>query len=155
MHLTNTALQKDANTHLDSVRLLSELPLPAHMSHAKLVEQTSKLLGETFAAALGGGAAHFQPVPNAFELIGADLLVREDGSVLLLELNAEPAVHLTGERLGWTLERMFEGTVRACVVPFFNDSGGGGGTEEEWKVGEERFGLVKCLDVTVRGHGAW
>ncbi|KZW02241.1 TTL-domain-containing protein [Exidia glandulosa HHB12029] len=155
VHLTNTALQKDVTTHYDSVRLLSELPLPGGVTYTKILEQTRDLLAETFAAALGGGAAYFQPMPNAFELIGADLLVREDGSVVLLELNAEPAVHLTGERLGWTLQNMFEGIVRACVVPFFDDGGGGQAEAGEWKVGEEKHGLIKCLDVKVRAQGAW
>ncbi|EJD47828.1 TTL-domain-containing protein [Auricularia subglabra TFB-10046 SS5] len=154
VHLTNTALQKDASTHADSVRLFSELPLPPHLSHDNILEQTRVLLAETFSAALGGGAAHFQTVPNAFELFGADLLVRADGTVVLLELNAEPAVHLTGARLGWTLERMFEGVVRACVVPFFDRDSGATATEG-WAVGEERFGLVKCLEVQVRGQGGW
>lgn len=154
VHLTNTALQKDTSTHTDSVRLFSELPLPSHLSHAAILEQSRVLLAETFSAALGGGAAYFQPVPNAFELFGADLLVREDGTVVLLELNAEPAVHLTGARLGWTLERMFEGVAHACVVPFFDRSAEATPTEG-WAVGEERFGLVKCLEVQVRGQGGW
>ena len=138
---------------LECVRLLSELPLPDNITHASIVNQTRVLLGEVFAAALQGGAAHFQPVPNSFELFGVDLLVKEDGHVMLLEINAEPAVHLTGERLTWTLQELFEGMAKACVEPFFAEEGAA--PPEEWKVGEEKHGLVKCLDVQVRAQGAW
>lgn len=63
-----------------------------------------------------------QPLPNAFELFGADLLVSYNHSkftVSILELNAEPAIELTGARLSWTLEKMFDGICLACIRPFF------------------------------------
>lgn len=108
-----------------------------------------------------------QALPNAFELFGADLLVShipsssQSGSqlpsqfsVTILELNAEPAIELTGARLSWILENMFSGICDACVRPFFGNKGG----EEEkevWKVETEKHGLYKALDVQVRGTKGW
>ena len=41
-------------------------------------------------------------------------------SVKLLEINAEPAIEMTGKRLQWILEDLFEAISRTCVVPFFS-----------------------------------
>ena len=70
----------------------------------------------------------------------------------ILELNAEPAIELTGPRLRWVLEDMFTAVARVCVGPFFGIDGCEWGT---WKVGETKEGLRKCLEVGVRGIGAW
>ena len=70
-----------------------------------------------------------QPLPNAFELFGVDFLVThadasegaKTGSryrVYLLEFNAEPAIEMTGSRLTWILEDLFESMALACVGPF-------------------------------------
>jgi hypothetical protein len=78
--------------------------------------------------------------------------------VKLLELNTEPAIELTGDRLGWILEELFDGIAYSCVKPFFRqgEQGGEGKNEvQNWQVGEERFGLRKCLEVEVRAQGGW
>jgi tubulin--tyrosine ligase len=83
--------------------------------------------------------------------------------VHLLELNAEPAIELTGPRLTWILEDLFAAIARVCVQPFVHRASAGEAeiTEEEvtsdgdmW-LGGERYGLRKCLDLEVRGAGAW
>lgn len=98
-------------------------------------------------------------MPNAFELFGVDLLVThsESGSfdVSVLELNAEPAIHLTGERLSWVLEELFEGIARTCVTPFFGPAGTGEHNETGVKVGDMSYGLKCCLATKVRGAGGW
>lgn len=105
-----------------------------------------------------------QPLPNAFELFGADLLVTHASpgianiqpgrrfQVHLLEFNAEPAIELTGARLGWVLEDMFQAIANVCIGPFF---GVEGCRWANWEVGETKEGLRKCLEVHVRGLGAW
>lgn len=98
--------------------------------------------------------AETQPLPNAFEVFGADLLIThsEGGSfqVNILELNAEPAIELTGARLNWILEEFFHGIAEVCVKPFlFPDEDN---KTNDWKVGETRCGLRKCLDVQVHGR---
>lgn len=71
---------------------------------------------------------NFQPLPNAFELFGVDFLVCHEAptkpegprfSLKLLEINAEPAIEMTGPRLRWILEDLFTAACEACVAPFF------------------------------------
>ncbi|TFY55410.1 hypothetical protein EVJ58_g8267 [Rhodofomes roseus] len=120
--------------------------------------QIAEVLGETFKAALGM-SVHFQALPNAFELFGVDFLVTHADSptakrkfqVYLLEVNSEPAIELTGPRLTWILEDLFEAIGKVCVGPSFGGTGG----EAELEVGETREALRKCLDVEVRGPRGW
>ncbi|KAF8309555.1 hypothetical protein DL93DRAFT_2062864 [Clavulina sp. PMI_390] len=180
-HLTNTSLQTPTSDNPDpndNVRLLSEMVGSPILSST--VEESNTLtqedvdlitrlvyetLADTFRAALES-SVHFQTLPNAFELFGADLLVSHTPpstqkdlpkfTISLLELNAEPAIELTGARLQWILESMFSGVCKACVAPFFSvptkdvDDNTG-----EWKVGATRHGLYKCLSVSVRGAEGW
>jgi len=121
---------------------------------ADITAQTAYVLAEAFRAALAS-PVHFQPLPNAFELFGADLLVTHAAKgfqVHLLELNAEPAIELTGARLHWVLEDMFKAVARVCVGPFL---GVEGWEWEKWEVGETKEGLRKCLEERVRGAGGW
>ena len=92
-------------------------------------------------------------MPNAFELYGVDFLiahVRVPGSapfqVKLLELNAEPAIEMTGARLTWVLEDLFTSIGIVCVGPFVK----GGKEAEGWNVGHTRHHFIKCLDEEVR-----
>lgn len=106
-------------------------------------------------------------MPNAFELYGVDFLVThmpptDPGStvpliqVKLLEINAEPAIELTGPRLTWILEDLFVAIGKVCVEPFVSAKCTGTRTEEKgWSVSETRHGLRKCLDLEVRGPGGW
>jgi hypothetical protein len=57
-----------------------------------------------------------------------DFLVTFDGSderkfrVSLLEFNAEPAIEMTGKRLRWILEELFEQIAEVCVKPVILDN---------------------------------
>ncbi|KAG5353244.1 hypothetical protein C0989_008979 [Termitomyces sp. Mn162] len=124
-HLTNTSLQTHKGE--EGVRLFDELigcrifslheeDLSFKFTRdnmAEIVRQMVEVLGETFKAALEN-PVHFQPLPNAFELYGIDFLVVHSATsnkpqlqVKLLEINAEPAIELTGPRLTWILEDLF------------------------------------------------
>ena len=70
--------------------------------------------------------------------------------VKLLEINAEPAIELTGSRLAWILEELFVDIGKVCVEPFFNGSSTASQNDSHWPVGETRRNLVKCLDTEVR-----
>jgi tubulin--tyrosine ligase len=92
-------------------------------------------------------------LPNAFELFGADLLVthipESDGpkfQVSLLEINAEPAIELTGARLNWILVDLFKGIAHTCIKPFFENS-----TKDPESQSSKKW-FRKCLDVEVRGY---
>ncbi|KAG7099371.1 hypothetical protein E1B28_001227 [Marasmius oreades] len=160
-HLTNTSLQ----THRGEagVRLLNELVGCHVLSDPKetmrifteedidlLTSQMMQVLEETFTAALRD-PINFQPIPNAFELFGVDFLVTHSASdtvpwqVNLLEVNAEPAIELTGPRLKWILEDLFLAMGKACVEPFITER-----KVDDWPVGEARNNLIKCLERRVR-----
>ncbi|KDQ63771.1 hypothetical protein JAAARDRAFT_29812 [Jaapia argillacea MUCL 33604] len=178
-HLTNTCLQPGQGE--EYVRLLDELVgwsvigdadgegkvlTPEDVESVKV--RMGKVLAETFKAALEM-PVHFQPLPNAFELFGVDFLLshhppsrstsapQQNSSpwrISLLELNAEPAIEMTGPRLRWILEDVFTGVAKVCVGPFFSGVEGEG-EGEKWGIGEMREGLRKCLEVEVRGSGGW
>ncbi|CAE6521632.1 unnamed protein product, partial [Rhizoctonia solani] len=166
-HLTNTALQD--NVHESSIRLLKELigcdilsaPTPSSGTTFRLEdaqdieEQVSSILAETFKAALTS-VVHFQVLPNAFELFGVDFLVTHTPElepqssrfqVHLLEVNAEPAIELTGVRLNWILVDLFKGIAHTCVKPFFEGAKPNSNQDQE-----SNQWLRKCLDIETRKY---
>ncbi|KAJ7275351.1 tubulin-tyrosine ligase family-domain-containing protein [Mycena haematopus] len=161
-HLTNTSLQAERGE--EGVRLFSELVSCQILSGPDntrtkfstedmqaIIDQMVRILAETFKAALEN-PIHFQPLPNAFELFGVDFLVTDSPGiqprfrVSLLEINAEPAIELTGPRLSWILQDLFTVICQVCVEPFFNAKS----EELDWTIGESRHGLIKCLEHQVR-----
>ncbi|KAA1468680.1 tubulin-tyrosine ligase [Dentipellis sp. KUC8613] len=171
-HLTNTSLQTHRGE--EGVRLLDELVgckilsgdeqerLTLTAEHlVDIQNQIADVLGETFRAALGT-AIHFQALPNAFELYGIDFLVSHVPSaastspkfqVKILEVNAEPAIELTGPRLTWILEDLFKSVGTVCVEQFFQKDKET--PNEAWAIGETKHHLRKCLEAEVRGAGGW
>ncbi|KAJ3895073.1 tubulin-tyrosine ligase [Lentinula edodes] len=174
-HLTNTSLQ--TNRGEEGVRLLNEL-IGCHILStgseqqtfltaedvSDILRQIEVVLAETFKAALEN-PINFQAIPNAFELFGVDFLVVKDSKdieneakieVKLLEINAEPAIELTGPRLAWILEDLFVDIGKVCVEPFFakNSSsvqaGAISSNDSDWPVGETRRNLIKCIETEVR-----
>lgn len=91
-------------------------------------------------------------LPNAFELFGIDLLVTYTAGVprpfqtFLLEINSEPAIERTGQRLQWILQDLFESITDLLVRPFARL----GSDDSPWKIGESKVGFRKCLDERVR-----
>lgn len=168
-HLTNTSLQGHHGEN--GVRLLEELIDCRILSggledEAKLttgdvndfVCQIVDILAETFKAGLET-PIHFQPLPNAFELYGVDFLISHAPAsnaavplyqVKLLEINAEPAIELTGPRLTWILEDLFVSIATVCVKPFLEGKSIAE-VDEGWDLGETRHNLIKCLEAKVRG----
>ncbi|KIK71175.1 hypothetical protein GYMLUDRAFT_33313 [Collybiopsis luxurians FD-317 M1] len=174
-HLTNTSLQTHRGE--EGVRLLEEL-IGCHIlstssegeerkltseNVSTIMRQIADILAETFKAALEN-PINFQALPNAFELFGVDFLVTDEKvetsrlQVKLLEINAEPAIELTGPRLAWILDDLFADIGQVCVEPFFasTSSTSGNGTASQgrpdWPVGETRRNLVKCLETELRRH---
>jgi tubulin--tyrosine ligase len=68
--------------------------------------------------------------------------------VKLLEINAEPAIELTGPRLSWILEDLFVSIGKICVEPFVTAKQEP--ENDDWKLGDVRFHLIKCLEQAVR-----
>jgi tubulin--tyrosine ligase len=76
--------------------------------------------------------------------------------VTILEYNASPDLHQSGERLRSNLAEMFQGVVRISIAPFF-----GLEIEEEeesdqkdWDIGTEKWGWTLVGKGEVRGPGA-
>ncbi|KAI0053321.1 TTL-domain-containing protein [Auriscalpium vulgare] len=167
-HLTNTSLQ--AHRGEEGVRLLDEL-VGCHILSSRaapqvqllseddlqqIQDQMAEVLQETFRAA-ANSPIHFQPLPNAFELYGIDFLVSHEVlstsptsrfQVKLLEVNAEPAIELTGPRLTWILQDLFQSIAKVCVGPFLQPA-----VQEGWPMGETRHHMRKCLDLKLRAGG--
>lgn len=140
---------------------------------AVIKQQIADTLSETFKAALdqpihfqvwwftplgpfGSSNSCLQPLPNAFELYGADFLVSHEPvgfQVKLLEMNSEPAIELTGPRLTWILEDLFKAIGIVCVQPFVRRTSHEG-SSVSLKVGETLHNLRKCLDSKVHASMA-
>lgn len=94
-------------------------------------------------------------MPNAFELFGVDFLVSHEPDdtfqVKLLELNAEPAIELTGPRLTWILEDLFKSIAKVIVEPFAKPS-----TKVlDWQEDETQYNFRKCLSTKTRSATGW
>ncbi|KAF8640412.1 hypothetical protein AX17_000078 [Amanita inopinata Kibby_2008] len=165
-HLTNTSLQTHRGD--EGVRLLRELVGCQILSGAQdservftnqdvefIIGQMSRILCEVFRAALQV-PVHFQATPNSFELFGVDFLIMHDSMaspqaspfiVKLLEINAEPAIELTGSRLSWIIEDLFTAIGKVCVDPFFSAKSY---EDTTWLVGDTSNHLIKCMEERVR-----
>ncbi|BGP52879.1 hypothetical protein JCM8202_003961 [Rhodotorula sphaerocarpa] len=132
-HLTNTCLQTSvlrADAPQISVSTLQSMEEKEILSgpHAGeklgaerirgIEEKVCETVAEVFKAAVGAGSS-FQPLPNAFEIFGVDLLVSDTFDVSLLEINACPDFAQTGAELREVIDRLFAGTIEAVVKPFF------------------------------------
>ncbi|KAL4069539.1 TTL-domain-containing protein [Scleroderma citrinum] len=162
-HLTNTSLQICRGE--ENVRLFDEIsgnhilsdkgrsPTLNEEDIADIQQQMAQVLAEVFKAAIEQ-PVHFQPLPNAFELYGVDFLVSHIPhdphnyrfQVNILEINAEPAIELTGPRLTWILEDLFRAIETVCVEPFVR---GSDDKINSWNVGEVRYMMQKCLDMQI------
>jgi tubulin--tyrosine ligase len=78
-------------------------------------------------------------------------------TVTLLEYNASPDFHQSGDRLRKELGDMFRGVIRIAIVPFFglelneDEENGGDARDGEWDIGDERWGWTLCGRGEVRG----
>lgn len=70
--------------------------------------------------------------------------------VKLLEINAEPAIELTGPRLNWILEDLFVSIGTICVEPFVTREVL---ENDDWKLGDSHYHMIKCLQERVRAEG--
>lgn len=71
--------------------------------------------------------------------------------VKLLEINAEPAIELTGPRLNWILEDLFVSIGTICVEPFVTMKEAL--ENNDWKLGYSHYHMIKCLQERVRVEG--
>jgi hypothetical protein len=115
-HLTNTCIQGQRQDE-GSVRNFWDLDYNLKDS---VFNNICQVVGDLFRAAVSVDRMNFQPLPNAFELYGLDFLVRADGSVMLLEVNAYPDFKQTGADLQGVVRGLFGATVDQVVVAFYD-----------------------------------
>ncbi|CCH59096.1 hypothetical protein TBLA_0B02540 [Henningerozyma blattae CBS 6284] len=120
-HLTNTCLQEGNGKEL-SVMEFNNLKDISTETKKKYIDQIHEIAHDLFLAAATVNRINFQPLPNAFETYGVDLLVDSDYNVKILEVNAYPDFKQTGDELKGLIDQLFDNTVKFCVLPFFNKS---------------------------------
>lgn len=125
-HLTNTCFQSE-DTKSTSVHSFWELEMPTVRStttqgqspQEKIFSQICDVTSTVFEAAAREQMVHFQTLPNAFEIFGADFLVDDQYNVWLLELNAYPDFKQTGADLkDKIVGGLFRGVVDVAVGAF-------------------------------------
>jgi tubulin---tyrosine ligase len=126
-HLTNTCFQ-DAIVREESVARFWDLDDDATLDAGwkeKIFEQICECAGEIFEAAAREQMVHFQTLPNAFEVYGADFLVDAGLEVSLLEFNAYPDFKQSGQLLqDRVVGRLFSEVVKTSVRPYFSERAG-------------------------------
>jgi len=128
-HLTNTCFQ-DASVREESVARFWDLDDASLDSGWKenIFEQICECTGEIFEAAAREQMVHFQTLPNAFEIYGADFLVDAGLEASLLEFNAYPDFKQSGQHFQeQVVGRLFCGVVKTSIQPYFSERAGGDG----------------------------
>ncbi|AAW46627.1 cytoplasm protein, putative [Cryptococcus deneoformans JEC21] len=130
----------------------------------KTFAKVGDVVAETVKAGAECGSFGLQFMPNAFEIFGVDLILSFPPSsskstslpiptVTLLEFNASPDFHQSGDRLRSELLHMFKGVIRLSVAPFFGleTAEDDEKNEEEMQLGEDRWGWRLVGKGEVRG----
>lgn len=124
-HLTNHCVQEAHPSFEESkqILLLEEvvaiLGMPALATH--ILASISSALAESLKAAASAPAG-FAPLPQCFELMGADFTLEDRGSelpgVFMLEVNAGPDMAIFGKRLYDRCVAMAEDVLQVAVEPY-------------------------------------
>ncbi|RMZ80207.1 hypothetical protein DV737_g3102, partial [Chaetothyriales sp. CBS 132003] len=144
VHLTNTCFQEEATKSTSVYRFWAlESKDQPHGWKDDIFSQICSVTGEVFEAAAREQMVHFQAIPNAFEIFGADFLIDEHLQVYLLEFNAYPDFKQTGHELqDIVIGGLFDEVVDAAIAPFFSQT-----KEPHRPNSESRMPLVKELDL--------
>ncbi|PHH89400.1 hypothetical protein CDD83_6137 [Cordyceps sp. RAO-2017] len=119
--LTNTCLHRaDDDDDDDAVQRFWDLPL-ARATLDDVFAQVCAVAAEAVEAAARAMPVHFQPLPNAFDVLGLDFLLDAHGTAYLLEANAFPDFAQTGPGpdAAALVGGFWRGVVRRAVLPFF------------------------------------
>ncbi|KAK4686790.1 tubulin---tyrosine ligase, partial [Tremellales sp. Uapishka_1] len=182
-HLTNTCLQTDAygapTPPAELVKTFWELEGLTALSHTAgevgtitkpwldaTFDKVGQVIAESVKAGAECGSFGLQFVPNAFEIFGVDLLLSFPASpgkvevaqvptpiVTLLEFNASPDFHQSGDRLRSELKEMFKGVIKISVIPFFGLEVEEDKDEAGWEIGDEKYEWKLVGKGEVRGSG--
>jgi hypothetical protein len=103
-------------------------------------EQICTIVAALFEAAARTQPAHFQMLPNTFEIFGLDFLIDGDGAAWLLEVNSGPSFDKQGCSLDKMTEDLFANVVEIAVGGFFDP-------EEDFEPKCHGKGMAKVLDI--------
>lgn len=157
VHLTNTCLEPPTSTattanapNPSTIALFSTLPSPLHLPgqwKSTTKDTIATATGQLFLAAARTQRAHFQVLPNTFEIFGVDWLVDAHGAVWLLEVNAFPDFAQSGDVGKGVVQGVWEGAVELLVdeAGFFPGRRADGG-----KVEKSGMRMVLDVDLGVR-----
>ncbi|KAL1621622.1 hypothetical protein SLS56_009158 [Neofusicoccum ribis] len=144
-----TSAEDDLSSHSTfdgHVREFWNLPDVPSGWKASVFSQICDITGEVFsAAATREMKAHFQPLPQSFELFSVNFAVDDTGRAMLSDIRASPDfLHQTecGAKLEGMVEGLFEEVAEVAVKPFFD------GENRTAKTGNER--LVKVVDIDAK-----
>ncbi|TIA90700.1 hypothetical protein E3P99_01427 [Wallemia hederae] len=143
-HLTNSCLQGSNMDRDTFVKSLQELEGCYTSSGAQItasqiegwLDSASKVIGQAVRGAVESASVHFQPLPNAFEIYGVDLLLTDDNSVKLLEFNGCPDFGQTGDRLAWIVDNVVDASFENGVLELLGKDSSGNVEQD----------TIKCLD---------
>ncbi|EKG11431.1 Tubulin-tyrosine ligase [Macrophomina phaseolina MS6] len=131
------------STFEGKVRLFWDLPDQPRGWKESVFNQICGITGEVFAAAgTREMKAHFQPLPQAFELFAANFAVDCTGKAMLADIRASPGFHHQtecGAKLGKMVEGLYEEVAEYAVKPFFEG--------ESAKAPKASGRLVKVVDI--------
>ncbi|KKY28481.1 putative tubulin-tyrosine ligase [Diplodia seriata] len=135
------------STYDGNVRLFWDLPdRPAGWKQS-VFAQICAITGEVFSAASTKEmGAHFQPLPQSFELFAVNFAVDAQGKAMLADVRASPdMLHQTecGTKLSGLVQGLFEEVADVAVKPFFDgdDAASPSGSSDR---------LVKVVDLDAK-----
>ncbi|KAF4309687.1 Tubulin-tyrosine ligase [Botryosphaeria dothidea] len=134
------------STFEGKVRQFWHLPDQPRGWKEAVFSQICAITGEVFeAAASREMKAHFQPLPQAFELFAVNFAVDCTGKAMLADIRATPDFHHQtecGTKLGKMVEGLYEEVAEYAVKPFFEG--------ENAKAPKASGRLVKVVDIDTR-----
>ncbi|TIB05082.1 hypothetical protein E3P96_01430 [Wallemia ichthyophaga] len=142
-HLTNSCLQGSNMDRDKFVKSLQELEGCYTNSGTQItsdqinrwLDSASKVIGQAVKGAVESASVHFQPLPNAFEIYGVDLLVTDKDEVKLLEFNGCPDFGQTGDRLAWIVDNVVDASFESALLELLGRQSA-----------HDHQETVKCLD---------
>lgn len=142
-HLTNSCLQGSNMDRDTFVKSLQELEGCYTSSGTQItadqisswLDSASKVIGQAVKGAVESASVHFQPLPNAFEIYGVDLLLTDTNEVKLLEFNGCPDFGQTGDRLASIVDNVVDASFESALLELLDRQS----TREHQQT-------IKCLD---------
>ncbi|CUM63663.1 uncharacterized protein PRCAT00001247001 [Priceomyces carsonii] len=120
-HLTNTCLQSSEHPLVVPFWDMKDLKIGPKEKDI-IFNQVCNIVKDLFDAAYTVDKINFQPLDNALEIFGIDLLVSDNYRVTLLEVNACPDFKQTGKNLKGLIFKLFDLVAKNVVTSLVTNS---------------------------------